>query len=164
MRLLGRHEGRLVRGMILLLAGLPLLGGCGRGGAGVAVEDAWARPARVGGNSAAYFVVHNRSGSEDALVSASAEVAGKAEVHETVALEGGEHRDMAMDRGSGAMQMRPVERVQVPAGGTVEFRPGGYHVMLMELKQDLKVGDSFRLTLNFEKSGSRTVEVKVQER
>lgn len=164
MRLFG--EGRRPKtAFISLLPALffiGLIGGCGRGGAGMAVEDAWARPAKAGMTSAAYFVVHNRTGSGDALISAETEV-GRAEIHATVVQGGEGHGDTAMDHGGGAMRMRPVDRVEVPAGGTVEFRPGGYHVMLRELKRDLKVGDRFRLTLNFEKSGSRVVEVTVRE-
>jgi len=52
--------------------------------------------------------------------------------------------------------------VEVPAGGDLSFAPGGYHVMLMGLKQELKPGDSFPLMLTFEKAGQLTVQVVVQ--
>lgn len=123
--------------------------------ASVAVEGAWARPAKadaaMGATSAVYFTLHNAGTADDALVGAKAEaVAGKAEVHETV-----------MDA-SGAMKMQPAPKVAVPAGGAVEFKPGGLHVMLMDLKKDLAEGDTFQVTLTFEKSGEKTVDVTVK--
>ncbi len=63
----------------------------------------------------------------------------------------------------GMMRMQPVEAVSVPAGGTVEFKPGGLHVMLMDLRRDLKPGDTFSLTLRFEKAGALGVEVTVRQ-
>lgn len=123
--------------------------------ASVTVEGAWARPAKtdaaMGATSAIYFTLHNAGTADDALVGAKAEaVAGKTEVHETV-----------MDA-SGAMKMQPAPRVAVPAGGAVEFKPGGLHVMLMDLKKDLAEGDTFQVTLTFEKSGEKTVDVTVK--
>lgn len=124
--------------------------------ASVTVEGAWARPAKtdaaMGATSAIYFTLRNAGTADDALVAAKADaVAGKAEVHETV-----------MDA-SGAMKMQPAPRVAVPAGGTVEFKPGGLHVMLMEIKKDLAEGDTFQVTLTFEKSGEKTVDVTVKQ-
>ncbi len=133
-------------------------------GSAMAVENAWARPAKpmpdMGSSSAAYFVLRNTGSEDDALVSVSTDVAGKAELHETVpAQQTGQHDHNASD----AMTMRPVDKVAVPAGGTVEFRPGGLHVMLMDLKRELAVGDRFQLTLTFEKGGAQIVEVEVRE-
>ncbi len=127
----------------------------GEAAATVAIEGVWARPAKtdaaMGATSAIYFTLHNAGDADDALVGARAEaVAGKTEVHETV-----------MDA-SGAMKMQPAPRVDIPAGGSVEFRPGGLHVMLMDLKEDLAEGDTFQVTLTFEKSGEKTVDVPVK--
>jgi len=72
-----------------------------------------------------------------------------AEVHQTSAV-------------NGVMQMRPVAAVKVPHGQLVTFGPGGLHVMLMGLKQPLKQGDSFPLTLTFTKAGDVTVNAMVQ--
>lgn len=130
---------------------------------GIVVENAWARPAKamegMGATSAAYFVIRNAGSADDNLLRVSTDVAGKAEMHETVRAADAGHDHNASD----AMTMRPVEKVTVPAGGTVEFKPGGLHVMLMDLKRDLAVGDRFRLTLTFEKGGEQTVEVEVRE-
>jgi hypothetical protein len=71
------------------------------------------------------------------------------EVHETK-MEGG------------VMKMSPVSKVEVPAGGKVEFKPGGYHIMLMELQRDLKEGETITITLTFEKSGNVTVQASVK--
>lgn len=62
------------------------------------------------------------------------------------------------------MKMRPLSGgVEVPASGRVEFKPGSYHIMLIGLKRDLKVGDRFTVTPELEKSGTLTVESEVRE-
>jgi copper(I)-binding protein len=85
------------------------------------------------------------------LVSASTPVAGVAEIHE-----------MAMD--GNVMKMRALPKgLELPAGKAVDLKPGGYHVMLMDLKQQLKAGDTVPLTLVVEgKDGKKeTLELKV---
>jgi hypothetical protein len=64
---------------------------------------------------------------------------------------------------NGVMEMRPIEAIDVPAKSSVTLRPGGLHVMLIGLKNDLKVGDVVRLTLRFEKSGTMKLEAAVRE-
>ena len=64
---------------------------------------------------------------------------------------------------NGVMKMTPQERVDVPARGQVSFKPGGLHVMLIGLRQELKPGDKFPVTLRFEKAGDRTIEAVVRE-
>ncbi len=63
----------------------------------------------------------------------------------------------------GAMTMHPVDAVHVPAGGTVSFQPGGYHVMLMGLVSPLQMSETFELTLVFEHAGAVVVTVEVRE-
>lgn len=121
----------------------------------VRVEEVWARPAMAmeGMNTiAVYFTLLNEGGAPDALVGASVSstVASAAEVHETT-MEGG------------VMKMQPVPRLEVPAGGRVEFKPGGYHVMLIGLKQELKVGDKVSVVLRFEKSGALSVDAEIRQ-
>ena len=60
------------------------------------------------------------------------------------------------------MGMRPVARVEIPAGGSLQLKPGSYHVMLIGLARDLAVGDTIDLTLTFEKAGSITVKAQVR--
>jgi copper(I)-binding protein len=112
-------------------------------------ENAWARASP--GNSdtgAAYVTV--RSPSPDRLVAASTPVAKKAELH-------------TMSMSGMVMKMRPVAGIDIPAGQPVALAPGGLHIMLIGLKQPLKAGQSFPLTLDFAKAGARTVDVKVEK-
>jgi copper(I)-binding protein len=114
-------------------------------------DHPWARPSLTEkGNSAAYFAVTNNSGAADRLVGAKTGVAKVAEVHEHV---------MKKD----VMEMRKVEGgVAVGKGATVKFAPGGLHVMLIGLTTKLEAGQSFPMTLTFEKAGDVAVEVKVE--
>lgn len=100
--------------------------------------------------SAVYFVVVNDGDQPDALIGAASGVAERAELHET-RMEG----DVA--------KMQPVPRVEIPARGRVEFKPRGLHVMLIGLKRDLQVGETFTMTLRFERSGEIPVLVPVKE-
>ena len=115
---------------------------------GIAVSNAWARAsAGAATTGAAYFTITDNA-SADRLIGASTPVAGKAELHES-------------RNENGVMQMRAVPSLPLEPGKSVTLAPGGYHVMLMELKQPLKVGDSFPLTLTFEKAQAITVQVKI---
>jgi copper(I)-binding protein len=102
-----------------------------------------------GGNGAVYVTLSNAGAQADSLLSASSEVAQTVELHE-VKNEGG------------VMKMRPVQAIPVPAKGKTELKPGGYHIMLMGLKQDLKPGDRIPLVLKFEKGGEVRVEAAVR--
>ncbi len=115
------------------------------------VSGAWARAAAAGGQSAAYFTLSNPTGSADALISATSPVAGMATVHET-----------SVD-GAGTAAMKPVGRVELPAGDTVEFKPGSYHVMLMGLTKDLAAGQTIELDLVFEHAGTVVVKAEVRQ-
>ena len=94
--------------------------------------------------AAAYVTITNKGGAADQLVAASTPVAGKAQVHTTI-------------NANGVMQMRPVPALDVKPGATVTLKPGGFHIMLTDLKQPLKEGDSFPVTLTFSKAGQVTV-------
>jgi len=102
-----------------------------------------------GPTSAVYFVIVNQGSAADTLTGASCAVASAAQLHQT-RMQG----DVA--------EMAPVPSVEVPAHGKVEFKPGGYHVMLLGLARDLNVGDTLKLTLQFEKSGAITLDVPVR--
>ena len=101
------------------------------------------------GNGAVYVTLSNSGSQPDALVSASTDVAQTTELHETT-------------RDGGVMKMRPVKTIPVPAGGKTELKPGGYHIMLMGLKHDLKPGEKVALTLKFEHGGETRVEAPVK--
>ena len=113
------------------------------------VANAWAgaTPGKAE-NGAAYVTI--TSPTADRLVSASTPVAKKAELH-TMSMQGM------------VMKMRPISGVDIPPGQAVTLKPGGEHIMLMGLNQPLREGQSFPLTLNFEKAGPRTVTVTVEK-
>ncbi len=116
------------------------------------MEQPSARPTRPGQPSGgAYVTIENRGASADRLISAQTPVAGRTEIH-----------TMHMD--GNVMRMREIGAIDIPAGSTVRMRPGeGYHLMLMELKQALKAGERFPLTLQFEKAGKIDVTVEVSD-
>ena len=118
----------------------------------VTVKDAWVR-ATVAQQKATGAFMQLQSAQDAKLISAQSPVAGVVEVHE-----------MAMD--GGVMKMRAIEGLALPTGTAVELKPGGYHVMLMDLKSQVKEGDAVPLTLTFEtKDGKRqTLEVKATAR
>jgi len=128
-----------------------LLAACGKASGEMTIHDVWARPALAGNNGAVYFVIENGTNSDDALLSATTDIASATEVH------------MSMADGNGVMSMQMQEAVSVPARDQVEFKPGGLHIMLVELTKDLNAGDTFTLTLNFEKAGEIALQVEVKE-
>lgn len=117
---------------------------------GLKIEGAWSRatPPKAP-TGAAFMTITNSGADDDVLLSASAEVSKVAELHI--------HLDL-----DGIMQMREVESIEIRPGQTISFEPGGLHVMLIGLKQPLAQGQSFPLTLNFEKAGPVVVPVDVQ--
>ena len=114
----------------------------------VNVKDVWVR-ATVSQQKATGAFMQLESQQDAKLVAARSPVAGVVEVHE-----------MAMD--NGVMKMRPVPFLALPAGKAVELKPGGYHVMLMDLKAQVKEGDVLPMTLVVEgKDGKRqSIDVK----
>ncbi len=131
----------------------------------VVVSGAWARTSPASAeNGAAYLTV--TAAADDALVAAKApsEIAGMTEIHETVAADMGSATTMAGSATTmGAMTMKPVAKIALPAGKAVELKPGGYHVMLMKLAKPLTKGQTFDLELTFEKAGKQTVKVEVRD-
>jgi len=118
----------------------------------VTVSEPWVR-AKVPQQKATGAFMKLQSTQDAKLISAKSPAAGIVEVHE-----------MAMD--GGVMKMRAIEGLALPTGTAVELKPGGYHVMLMDLKSQVKEGDAVPLTLTFEtKDGKRqTLEVKATAR
>lgn len=116
------------------------------------LDHPYAVPSLAGvANGAAYLRgIQNKGRQPDRLLSASSPVAARVELHR-----------MALD--AGVMRMREVSAIELPAGKATLLRHGGeHHLMLMDLKQSLKDGDRFDLTLNFERAGPQTVKVWVQ--
>lgn len=116
----------------------------------IAVSQPWARATAPGAPAgAAYLTVTNTGKQPDRLVAASTPAAKTTELHTHI-------------HDNGVMRMRPVEAIEVPAGGTVALKPGGLHVMMMGLNAPLAQGSTVEVTLTFEKAGKVTVPVAVQ--
>ena len=117
-------------------------------GGGVDVSGSWSRATPPGMEvGVAYFMIENH-GDADRLVGVASPVAQRAELHTHV-------------EDGGLMKMRKLDAVDVEAGKAVMFEPGGKHVMLKSLQKPLEEGESFPLTLTFEKAGNVELEVFV---
>lgn len=117
------------------------------------IDHPYATPSLPGTkNGAAYFrSIRNSGTAPDRLVSARTDAAARVELH-------------TMRTDGDVMRMREVPAIELPAGQEVQLRHGqGHHLMLIDLKQPLVVGDRFDLTLVFEKAGEKTVKVWVQQ-
>jgi copper(I)-binding protein len=113
----------------------------------VTVADPWVR-GTVQGQTATGAFMQLRSAEGAALVSAESPVAGIVEIHE-----------MRME--TNVMKMRAIPKLELPAGQPVDLRPGGYHVMLMGLKQPLKAGETVPIKLRFQGRDGKPQEVEV---
>lgn len=128
-----------------------LLVACSSSAPSFSVSKQWARTSPMDATmGVVYFTVTSPTADTLTGVKVDPSVAAMAQMHETV-----------MD--NGAMKMQEVASVDLPAGTAVEFKPGGYHIMLMQLAAPLKVGSSITLTLELAKAGSVTVSVPVLE-
>jgi len=116
----------------------------------VSAEQPWTRATPPGAKVGGGFMKLRSSGAADRVVGASSPVAGRVEMHITV-------------REGNVMKMREVTAFEVPAGGTFELKPGGAHLMLMDLKRPLKKGEKVPLTLKLEKGGELKLELTVEE-
>jgi copper(I)-binding protein len=115
------------------------------------ISAPWARAtpkgAAVGGG---YMAITNTGSAPDRLVGGTTDISNRFELHE-----------MSLD--NGVMKMREVgQGVEIKPGEKVEFKPGGYHVMFMGLKQQLVQGQHFRATLQFEKAGKVDVDFVIE--
>lgn len=116
----------------------------------IEIDHPWSRATPGGASVAAgYLVLKNTGPSGDRLVSATAPFAGRVEIHEMAVKDG-------------IMTMRPLPGgLDIPAGGTVTLKPGGYHIMFLDLKTPLKEGTKVDGTLTFEKAGTVAVQYQV---
>jgi len=115
------------------------------------ITQAWSRAtpggAKVGGG---YLTIENKGSVPDRLIGGSADVASRIQVHE-------------MTTNNGVMTMRPLDKgLVIEPGKTVRLAPGGYHLMLLDLKGPLKQGEKLPITLEFEKAGKVTLSLDVQ--
>jgi copper(I)-binding protein len=155
--------GRLGLAVFFLVG---VLAACGApAGPSIKAEDVWSRPAMaatesggmaeggmgMAGTGAVFMLLINEGKEADRLIGGQTDAAKAVEIHETV-MEGDV---MKMQMLAGGLE--------IPAGGEVLLKPGSYHVMLIGLQRDLKVGDKVSVELQFEKSGTMMVEAEVRE-
>lgn len=134
-----------------LLTGLAFSMTAGLVRADILIEDAYARASSPNAKSgAAFMTLRNTGTQDDRLISVSTPIAGKAEAHSTTEDANGVVRMVAIEGGLG-----------LSAGCAVHLQRGGKHIMMMGLKAPLSQGDSFPLTLQFEKAGAMTVDIPV---
>lgn len=145
------------------------------GNSDLSVKDAWARPSlggmamdatpseqttgagmdhgnmAMGGMTAAYMLIENKGAAPDTLLSVNGDVAEIIQIHET-------------KESNGMMSMQELKNgLEIPASGSVTLKPASYHIMIMNVKKELKVGDTFKLTLKFKSGKELPVDVTVRE-
>ena len=140
--------------LALLSAGVCciLLAGCveQKTGEPIAVRDAWIREPPPRSPAAGYLVIENRGENSVELIAAETQAAGRTEIHIM------EHKD-------NRMTMRKAAALAVPVGGQVEMKSGGTHLMLMQLRQPLKVGDEVELVLHFSDQSQLRIKAPVRK-
>ena len=115
----------------------------------IQVEQPWARATAPGAKVAGgYMLIRNSGAAADRLLSASSPVAARVELHVHI-------------NDNGVMRMREVRGYDVPAGGAFELKPGGAHLMFMEIKRPFKEGEKLPVKLKFEKAGEVNAEFVV---
>ena len=145
------------KGWIILLLSMLLLVGCSSGGSAsgeLEVSDVWGRTSPMAAqNGAFYMTIANKTGADERLLSATADICGATELHEMYMKEGD------------VMGMRPVSAgyIDIPAGEVVALEVGGLHVMCIDKKAEFSVGDEIPLTLTFANAGERAVTAEIKE-
>ncbi len=115
----------------------------------VSIEKAWVRASAPGAKVAAgYMTIRNQAAAPDRLVGASSSAAARVETHVHM-------------RDGDVVRMREVKGYEVPAKGMLELKPGGAHLMFVDIARPLKEGDKVAATLKFEKAGEVKVEFHV---
>ena len=111
-------------------------------GPALTIKEPWSRATPGGAKVAAgYLVVENGGTVPDRLLGGSAEIAGAVEFHETVMADG-------------VARMRPLADLEIKPGDRIAFKPGGYHIMFVDLKRPLREGERFQGALRFERAGT----------
>jgi copper(I)-binding protein len=123
-------------------------------------KDGWARPTAAGGTAAVYLQLRNGTAEDLVLIGASSDVARVIEMHHSMAMDEMEGMS-ATEPDTDVMTMMPVAELTLEAGETIVFEPGGYHLMLIDLQQELITDEIFFVTLHFSNSPDLQVEVQV---
>lgn len=121
------------------------------GGESIKISDAWVPSVeKSGGDVPLLMTIHNEGSSPDALMRVRCEVANFSERH-------------TVDRGEGAPAMRTIPSIPIPGSSTVMLKPDGYHVMLLQTKQQLSNGERFTCSIDLQKAGTIETEVQVRK-
>lgn len=115
----------------------------------IIINNAWVRPADKGTNSAIYLTIDNRASTADTLIAVNTAVSDMASVHQTT-------------RENGMTGMHHVKTVVIEAHSKLILKPGGYHIMLMDLNQSLQKKDTLKLNLTFARAGKKNILVPVK--
>ncbi len=116
----------------------------------IVIEDPWVRAVPpTAKNTALFMVIKNVGDDPDTLIGVKTDISKMVSIHKTV-------------NQNGVMKMIHVDKLSVPAGGSVVLKPGGYHIMVMGLKKDIKAGENVKFTLIFEKTGEITIKAPVK--
>jgi copper(I)-binding protein len=152
----------VTRSLAAAVASAFLLVGCSGDTTELAATDAWARPTPPAATDGVIYLTLT-SDTSDGLVEVDVppEVAGGTELHASDAAAGGGHEHGAV--GGDMVTMTPVEEVAVGPDTTVEFKPGGNHIMLVGLAEPLTAGDTFVATLRFSSGRSLDTSVTVSD-
>ncbi|MBI5030879.1 MAG: copper chaperone PCu(A)C [Chloroflexi bacterium] len=140
------------KSMVFVILAVLLLAACVPSG-GVSIEGAWGRSVpQATMNSAFYMTIRNPGAQADQLTAVKTSACAMTELHESF---------MGAD---GVMGMRPVTggKIEVPAGGSVELKAGGLHVMCMSKKVALDPGVKVQATLTFAKAGDKTIDIEIR--
>jgi periplasmic copper chaperone A len=135
--------------LLAAIAAIGLAGSALAQATTIDVSDAWARATTSSARAGGVYLTMKAIGGSDRVVSASSPVAERVELHETI-------------RDGNVMRMRQVPELRIQPTEPTVLQPGGLHIMLIGLKQQLNRGDSFPLTITFEKAPAVTVTVTVR--
>jgi copper(I)-binding protein len=117
----------------------------------IEIKDAWARPAAKHANSALYFSIYNNGEIPDTLINAKSKSADLTEVHET------------FKRENNQMGMRAVKFIAIPPKSVIELKPGGYHVMLLDMKKDYRTGDFIKTIIKLKNAGIIKIKAVIKD-
>jgi copper(I)-binding protein len=117
----------------------------------ITILNAWIRPASKGSNSALYFEIQNNEEKPDTLLGVKSKFADIVELHESYTMQ------------NDKMGMRPIKFIAIPAKSKAELKPGGMHVMLLDLVKDYKKGGSFEAIIFFKHAGRIKLNAIVQD-
>ncbi len=147
----------LVSGILLILFGISCISKKNRSDdppaipkEKIKIKNAWARPAQRGMMSGAYLTIVNGTDQVDTLIGVSTDAARSAEIHLSV-------------EKNGISEMRPAGNLPIEANSRLKLEPGGYHIMLMQLRHDLSAGDSIAVLLHLSNKDSLSVRIPIKD-